>query len=135
MATFLARLGELGWAEGRTIAIEYRWAEGRSDRYADIAAEFVRLKVDVIFTYGTLQVIAAKQATSIIPIVFALVGDPVGAGLVASLARPRKRYRPLPADDRHCHQTDRIVARGRIRPPSVGDSCQCRQSRWPAGDG
>jgi ABC transporter substrate binding protein len=59
----------------------YRWAEGRSERYAEIAAEFVRLKVDVIVTYGTPQVIAAKQATSVIPIVFALVGDPVGAGL------------------------------------------------------
>jgi ABC-type uncharacterized transport system substrate-binding protein len=88
VATFLDRLGELGWVEGRTVAIEYRWAEGRSERYAEIAAEFVRLKVDVIVTYGTLQVIAAKQATSVIPIVFALVGDPVGAGLVASLARP-----------------------------------------------
>ena len=85
---FLQRLRELGWVEGRTFAIEYRWAEGRTERLAEIATEFVRLKVDVIVTYGTPQVIAAKQATSVIPIVFALAGDPVGTGLVASLARP-----------------------------------------------
>ena len=79
---------EHGWIEGRTIAIEYRWAEGRSERFAEIAAEFVQLKVDVIVTAGTAPVIAAKQATSVIPIVFADGGDPVGTGLVASLARP-----------------------------------------------
>jgi putative ABC transport system substrate-binding protein len=88
IAAFLQRLRQLGWIEGRTLAIEYRWAEGRAERIADIATEFVRLKIDVIVTYGTPQVMAAKQATSIIPIVFALVGDPVGSGLVASLARP-----------------------------------------------
>jgi putative ABC transport system substrate-binding protein len=71
-----------------TVAIEYRWGEGRSERAAEIAAEFVRLKVDVIVTSGTPQVIAARQATSLIPIVFASAGDPVGSGLVASLARP-----------------------------------------------
>ena len=84
----MQRLRELGWIEGRTVAIEYRWAEGRSERFAEIAAEFVRLKVDVIVTAGTAAVIAAKQATSVIPIVFAAAGDPVGTGLVASLARP-----------------------------------------------
>ena len=84
----MQRLRELGWIEGRTVAIEYRWAEGRNERFAEIAAEFVRLKVDVIVTYGTPPVIAAKQATSVIPIVFAVMGDPVGTGLVASLARP-----------------------------------------------
>ena len=84
----MQRLRELGWIEGRTIAIEYRWAEGRSERFAEIAAEFVRLKVDVIVTAGTAAVLAAKQATSVIPIVFATAGDPVGTGLVASLARP-----------------------------------------------
>jgi putative ABC transport system substrate-binding protein len=88
VAAFLERLGELGWVEGRTVAIAYRWAEGRTERVAELATELVRLKVDVIVTYGSAQVIAAKQATSVIPIVFALVGDPVGAGLVASLARP-----------------------------------------------
>src|SRR5215472_9459194 len=81
-------LGELGWIEGRTIAIESRWAEKRSDRYAEIAVEFVQLKVAVIVTYATAPIIAAKKATSVIPIVFALAGDPVGSGLVASLARP-----------------------------------------------
>jgi putative ABC transport system substrate-binding protein len=88
VAAFVQRLHELGWIEGRTVAIEYRWAEGRSDRFADIAAEFVRLKVRVIVTGGTAAVIAAKQATSAIPIVFGTAGDPVSLGLVASLARP-----------------------------------------------
>ena len=87
-AAFVQRLRELGWIEGRTVAIEYRWAEGRSERAAEIAAEFVRLKVDVIVTSGTSPVLAAKQATAVIPIVFAAAGDPVGTGLVASLARP-----------------------------------------------
>jgi putative ABC transport system substrate-binding protein len=82
------RLGELGWMENRTVAIEYRWAEGRIEHLAEIMAEVVRLKVNVIVTSGTPPVIAAKQATSVIPIVFAAVGDPVGTGLVASLARP-----------------------------------------------
>jgi putative ABC transport system substrate-binding protein len=86
-AAFVQRLRELGWIEGRTVAIEFRWAEGRSERYAEIAAEFVRLKVHVIVTVGA-AVVAAKQATSVIPIVFAVANDPVGIGLVASLARP-----------------------------------------------
>jgi putative ABC transport system substrate-binding protein len=85
-AAFTQRLRELGWIEGRTIAIEYRWAEGRSERFAEIAAEFVRLKVDVILTGGSAAV-PAKQATSVVPIVFVL-GEPVGTGLVATLARP-----------------------------------------------
>ena len=88
VAAFVQRLHELGWNEGRTIAIEYRWAEGREERFAELAAELVRLKVDVIVTSGTPQVLAAKQATSVIPIVFATAGDPVGNNLVASLARP-----------------------------------------------
>ncbi len=86
-AAFVQRLRELGWVEGRTVAIEYRWAEGRSERYAEIAAEFVRLKVDVILTVGG-AVVAAQQATSVIPIVFAIAIDPVETGLVASLGRP-----------------------------------------------
>jgi ABC-type uncharacterized transport system substrate-binding protein len=88
VASFVQRLRELGWLEGRDVAIEYRWAEGRSERFAEIAAEFVRLKVDVILTHNTPTVLAAKQATSAIPIVFATAGDPVGSGLVATLARP-----------------------------------------------
>ena len=87
VAAFERRLRELGWIEGRTVAIEYRWAEGRSERFAEIAAEFVRLNVDIIVTGGG-AVAAAKQATSSIPIVFALANDPVGIGLVASLSRP-----------------------------------------------
>ena len=88
VASFVQQLHELGWNEGRNVKIEYRWAEGRSERLAEIAAEFVRLKVDVIVTYGTTAVVAARQATLVIPIVFAVVADPVGTGLVASLARP-----------------------------------------------
>src|SRR5499433_1741810 len=87
-AAFARRLHDLGWIEGRTIAIEYRWADGRSERLAEIAAEFARLKVDIIVTGGTPAVMAAKQAAPIVPIVFAAVGDPVGTGFVASLARP-----------------------------------------------
>jgi putative ABC transport system substrate-binding protein len=87
-AAFVQRLRELGWIEGRTIAIEFRWAEGRTDHLAEMFAEFVRLKVDVIVTAATAPTLAAKQATSRIPIVFAGAGDPVGNGLVASLARP-----------------------------------------------
>ena len=87
-AAFVQRLRELGWIEGRTVTIEYRWAEGRSERFAEFAAEFVRLKVDVILTHNTSPVLAAKQATSVIPIVFATAADPVDTGLVASLARP-----------------------------------------------
>jgi putative ABC transport system substrate-binding protein len=88
VTAFVQRLRELGWIEGRTVAIEYRWAEGRYENLAEIAAEFVRLKVDVIVTYATPPVVAAKQATADIPIVSAVMGDPVGTGLVASLARP-----------------------------------------------
>src|SRR5215471_6019671 len=84
VAAFVQRLRDLGWTEGRTVVIEYRWAEGRSSRAAEMAAEFVRLKVDVIVTYATPPALAAKQATSVIPIVFAAAGDPVSAGLVAS---------------------------------------------------
>jgi putative ABC transport system substrate-binding protein len=87
VATFVQRLSELGWIEGRTVAFEYRWAEGRSERYAEIAAELVRLKVDVIVT-GQSTVRALMQVTSTIPIVLALATDPIGTGTVASLARP-----------------------------------------------
>jgi putative ABC transport system substrate-binding protein len=82
------RLRELGWVDGRNVAIEIRWAEGRTNRFAEIAAELVRRNVDVILTHNTPPVLAAKQATSTIPIVFASAGDPVGTGIVASLAQP-----------------------------------------------
>ncbi len=88
VAAFTQRLRELGWIEDRTIKIDLRWAEGRDDRSVEIAADFVRLKVDVIVTYSGEQARIAKQATSTIPIVATLLGNPVGSGLVASLARP-----------------------------------------------
>jgi putative ABC transport system substrate-binding protein len=87
VAAFAQRLRDFGWIEGRTIAVEYRWGEGRDERFVEIAAEFVQLKVDVIVTSGT-ALLAAKQATSVIPIVFAVANDPVGSGFVASLSRP-----------------------------------------------
>src|SRR5262245_48339400 len=88
VAAFVQRLRELGWIEGRTVAVELRWAEGRSERFVEITTEFVRRKVDVIVTVTTPATLAAKQATAVTPIVFAVVSDPVGTGLVASLARP-----------------------------------------------
>jgi putative ABC transport system substrate-binding protein len=87
IATFVQRLRNLGWSEGRTVAIEYRWAEGRRERFAEIAAEFVRVKVDLIVAGGS-AVPLLKQATSVVPIVFVLATDPIGGGLVASLSRP-----------------------------------------------
>ena len=87
-AAFVQRLHELGWTEGHNLSIEYRWGEGRFDSSPAIIAEFVRLKVDVIVTHATANVVAAKQATSAIPIIFTSVADPVGNNLVASLARP-----------------------------------------------
>jgi putative ABC transport system substrate-binding protein len=87
-AAFVQRLGELGWVEGRSVMIEYRWADGLAERAGEIAAEFVRLQVDIIVAAGDAQVLATKRATADIPIVIASAGDPVGNGLVASLARP-----------------------------------------------
>jgi putative tryptophan/tyrosine transport system substrate-binding protein len=88
VAAFVQRLRELSWVDGRNLAIEYRWAEGRNERYTEAAAELVRLKVDVIVTVATPATLAAKQATLVIPIVFGAASDPVGTGLVESLARP-----------------------------------------------
>ena len=85
---FIQRLHELGWTEGRNIVIEYRWGEGRSERYAEIAAELVQLKADIIVVGGNEAAIAVKRATSIIPTVFAVAADPIGTGLVSSLTRP-----------------------------------------------
>ena len=87
-AALLQRLRELGWSEGGNLTIEYRWGEGRTERFSEIAAEFVQRKVTIILTHNTPPTLAAKQATSSIPIVFATAGDPIGAGIVASLARP-----------------------------------------------
>jgi putative ABC transport system substrate-binding protein len=88
LGAFVLRLRELGWVENRTVMIDYRWTEGRSERYAEFGAEFARRKIDVIVPLGTPAIIAAKGATSVIPIVFPLSSDPVGEGLVASLAHP-----------------------------------------------
>jgi putative tryptophan/tyrosine transport system substrate-binding protein len=87
-AALVQRLHELGWIEGRTLALEFRWALGRPERAAELASELVQLKVDVIVTSATGIVAAVKQATAVVPIVFAMAADPLGAGLVASLARP-----------------------------------------------
>jgi putative tryptophan/tyrosine transport system substrate-binding protein len=88
VAAFVERLHELGWVEGRTVAIEYRWAEGQPDRFSKLAMELVQLKVDVIVTHGTPAAIATKNVTSVIPIIAALLGDPIAAGLVTSYSHP-----------------------------------------------
>jgi ABC transporter substrate binding protein len=125
IAAFVQRLRELGWIEGRTIAIEYRWAEGRSERFTEIGAEFVRLKVDVIVTVGT-AVAALKQITSAIPIVFAAAVDPLGSGLVTSLgAAGRQCHRPVDAINRTRNQAMRISARDSSRPPQDRGYGQC----------
>ena len=97
-AAFVQRLRELGWSEGRTVTIEYRWAEGRPEWYAEFAAEFVRLKVDVIVSSGG-SAYALKQATSVIPIVFAAANDPIGSGLVTS-----QRDRAATSPDCRCRR-------------------------------
>jgi putative ABC transport system substrate-binding protein len=88
VAAFVNRLRDLGWVESRNLTIEYRWAEGQNDRYAEIASEFVALNVDLIVTWGSAPVLAAKQATGVIPIVFAAQMDPISVGVVRSLSRP-----------------------------------------------
>jgi putative ABC transport system substrate-binding protein len=88
LESFRQGLRELGYAEGRNISIDYRWADGRPDRFPALAAELTQLKLDVIVTYNNAGVAALQKATRTIPIVFASVGDPVGSGYVASLARP-----------------------------------------------
>jgi putative ABC transport system substrate-binding protein len=88
LAAFVQRMGELGWVDSRNVMIEVRWAEGRGERAAEIAAEFVRFKVNIIATWSTAAALAAKSATSTIPVVFAVATDPIGSGLVESLARP-----------------------------------------------
>ena len=134
-AALLQRLRELGWTEGRSLAIEYRWAENRLARYDEIAAEFVRLKVDVIVTFGT-AVPALKQATSAIPIVFAIDADPVGRGLVASLARPGGNVTGLSLQSTDlCRQTPRTPSRGTAGCTPCGGHGKCRLSRRSAGGG
>jgi putative tryptophan/tyrosine transport system substrate-binding protein len=123
-------LDELGWMKGRTVAIEYRWAEGRSERFTEIVTEFVRFNVDAIVTAGTESTIAVKQATSEVPIVFALATDAVAAGLVASLARPGGNVTGF------SHQGTDIAAKGlellREILPNLRLG-QCQQPRQCAG--
>src|SRR3954465_5298449 len=88
ISAFVARLGNLGWTEDKNLRINYRWADGHSEKFKPLAQELVRLNVHVIVTWGTETAIAVKQATSVIPIVFTIVADPIGSGLVGSLARP-----------------------------------------------
>jgi putative tryptophan/tyrosine transport system substrate-binding protein len=131
-AAFVERLRELGWIEGRTVAIEYHWAEGRSQRFAEIAAEFVRLKVDVIVTAGSPAVVA-KRATSAIPIVFAIAVDPVGSGLVASLARPGGNVTGLSTQTPElAGKRIELLREGAPQSPPVGDHRQCRLCRLRA---
>jgi putative ABC transport system substrate-binding protein len=135
VAAFVQRLGELGWIEGRNLAIEYRWAEDRSERFAEIAAEFVRLKVDVILAHGTQAAIAAKQATAVTPIVATPISDPLSTGLVANLARPGTNVTGLSMQNIEI-ATKRIelLQRGPTQSPPTGDLGQCQQSRQRAGD-
>ena len=120
-AAFVQRLREIGWIEGRNLAIEYRWAEARSEHFAEIAAEFVRLKVDVIVTGGNAAV-AVKQATSVVPIVFVLAGDPVGTWPGRNFgATWRQRHRRDEPGDGPRWQASRTVARGSSWLPPVSD--------------
>jgi len=127
VAAFTQRLRELSWVENRTVAIEYRWAEGQSERYREIAAEFVRLKVDVIVSSATSSSVAAKQATTAIPIVFVGAADPVGIGLVASLARPGGNVtgvtNQLTDTATRCERSSTIAAE--LDAPSLGSSKGC----------
>jgi ABC-type uncharacterized transport system substrate-binding protein len=88
LEVFRQEMSKLGWIEGKNITIEYRFSEQKPERAVDLVADLVRVKVDLILVTGTVTALAAKRATSTIPIVMANVGDPVAAGLVASLARP-----------------------------------------------
>ena len=134
-AALIARLRELGWAEGDTIAIEYRWATGRSDRISEIAAEFERRKADVIVTYGS-AVPVLRQTITNIPIVFAVAFDPVRGGLVQSLAHPAGNVTGV-----SIQQPDlvgkRLALLRQAHPPasSAGYSGGCRLRRTDAGGG
>ena len=133
-AALIQRLHEHGWIEGRTVAIEARWAEGRDERYAEIAAEFVRLKVDVILTHATPATLAAKQATSAIPIVFAAAGNPIGTGLRSGFGETgRKCDWPFPSANRYGWQASGVVARNRSPAPHIGDHDQCSQPQLRGG--
>jgi putative ABC transport system substrate-binding protein len=131
-AAFVQRLRELGWIEGRTVVIEYRWGEGRTERAAEFATEFVRLKVDVIVTVGA-AVPAAKQVTSVIPIVFAVANDLGRQGLGRESGPTRRqRHRSVDPIDRSCWQETPAPARGSSGFPPIGGPSQCRLPRHNA---
>src|SRR5262245_38928507 len=122
VAEFVQGLRELGWIDGRSVAIEYRWAEGREERFSEIATEFARRKVDVIVTSGTPAVMASMHATSVIPIVFATAGDPWQQTRRQPGAAGWQRHWPVGPIGRHCGQATRTFARGRPQsPPPGGD--------------
>jgi putative ABC transport system substrate-binding protein len=109
-AAFVARMRELGWIEGSTIAIEYRWSEGRPERVAEVAVEFVRLKVDLIVSSG-IAIPSLMQATSTIPIVFAIAVDPVGCRVSGEFGPTgRQRDRSISSADRCCREAPRLLA-------------------------
>src|SRR5262245_42119506 len=129
VSAFTSRLREVGWIEDRNIKIDLRWAEGRNDRSAEIAAEFIKLRVDVIVTYSSEHTQIAKQATSTIPIVFALAADPVGSGLVANLARPGGNVTGLSAQNVDLTgKRFRVAARDRSESASTGGPVQRQQA-------
>ena len=129
VSALMQRLRELGYIENRTVAIEYRWTEGRNERYAAMAAELVGLKVDIIVALGTPAIVAARKATAVIPIVFPIASDPVGDGLVASLARPGGNVTGLSnSAARSCRQTARNSAGDHPRSQPIGGVGQRPQS-------
>src|SRR4029453_17902450 len=121
-----AGLGDLGYVEGKNIVIEFRWAEGRSDRLSDLAAELVRLNVDVLVTGGTPAILAAKQATTTTPIVMAGSGDAVASGLVASLARPGGNVTDRPTRSRNSWRKCSSCSRRSCRVPGGWPSSSSR---------
>ena len=132
---FVQGLRQLGWIEGNTVAIEYRWAEGRSESTGEFVAEFVRRKVNVIVSGSTEGALAAKQATLAIPIVFSVAGDPVGTGLVTSLARPGGNVTGLSNFSVDLAAKLLELLGGHARAQAPGGLGQCQLFRRRAGTG
>jgi putative ABC transport system substrate-binding protein len=125
---FIAALSELGWVEGKNVVFEHRYADNRLERLPGLAADLVRLKVDVIAAAGTLAPLAAKQASSTIPIVMTAAGDPLGSGLVASLARPGGNVTGMSLMAPDLGGAARIAERGSAPACSCGGALECGQS-------